>query len=113
VGGCIWADGDVQLRDSLVSGCVAGDGSNEGAYGAGIDVIGNLTLTNSIVSGNTAQAAEDVFGGGTYSRGDTVVKYLSRVESNSAIAQNGYARGGGVFAQGSVNVNTLVTIADN
>lgn len=122
MGGCTWIDGDLEMYDSRVTGCVAGDGTNTAAYGAGLDVIGHLLLVNSIVSGNSATSTSEVggsnagaFGGGVYVGGVAYVMYGSEVAGNIAEVhgEKGAARGGGVFAQGGVGVAYGALIANN
>jgi hypothetical protein len=114
-GGCVYAAGNVILTNSRVTGCVAGDGSNEGAYGAGIDVVGNVQLVNSTVSGNTASATTRLFGGGIYAGGAAYITYGSVVSGNSGTvsAVDSTARGGGVFSTGPTVLYINGLVADN
>lgn len=117
VGGCTWIGGDLTLTDSTVTGCMSGDGLNSAAYGAGLDVVGNLTLQNSVVSGNTALSAGGAYGGGTYGGGiyvggNAAVNAGSVVSGNVAQSAHGVARGGGLFAKGNVTTK-YAAILDN
>ena len=122
-GGCISVYGSISLLDSTVTGCVAGDGSNTSAYGGGLDVYGssdsgNVTLINSIVTGNSATSTADAFedygytyaygrsrGGGVYASGYVYAMNGSQVTGNAATASGGSnARGGGIFSQRGVVV---------
>jgi len=101
-GGCLWATGDVALVDSTVTGCVAGDGNNRTAYGAGLDVIGTLQLENTIVRDNLARSREYSRGGGIYAGNTVYLTGRSVVSGNTAtVSGDGVdinARGGGMFA---------------
>ncbi|MBN8728742.1 MAG: hypothetical protein J0H15_13715 [Xanthomonadales bacterium] len=116
IGGCLWTSADLQFVDSTVTGCVAGDGSNSNAYGAGLDVIGNLVLYNSVVRDNAANGTEYVIGGGIYVGGDVYLADASVVSGNAATVSSdmdGAARGGGLFARGLAGVIEGSRISDN
>jgi predicted outer membrane repeat protein len=87
-GGGIWADRDVTLIQSTVSGNSAGGGS----HGGGIFATRGVTLTQSTVSGNSAAS-----GGG-------ILASLSVTLTQSTVTGNhsdGTATGGGVFQANS------------
>lgn len=116
-GGCISAFYNLTLTRSTVTGCQAGDGNNPTAYGAGVDVRGDLIMVSSTISGSIAKASEEAFGGGAYVGG---FAYLSdsTISGSSALATNGKSRGGGLFAQNAVYMedsrilNNAVTSTD-
>ncbi len=111
LGGCTWINGNAFFSDSTITGCLAGDGNNDMAYGAGLDVLGDLTLERSIVSGNHARAVEQVKGGGIYTR-HLSLSDSSVVSGNSAVAATDRALGGGAFVNDGVS-SKYSTIADN
>jgi CSLREA domain-containing protein len=69
--------------------------------GAGIHNSGNLTLTDSTVSGNTA----DGYGGGIFSEGTLTM-------TNSTVSNNSATIGGGIWNTGTLNV-TKSTVSGN
>jgi hypothetical protein len=65
---------------------------------------GTLFITNlSIVSGNLSSASGSVYGGCIYSSDNVYLDHVT-VASCMAKTQNGYARGGGIFALGDLTV---------
>lgn len=112
-GGCVWAGGNLTVVESAVTGCVAGDGNNSAAYGAGLDVIGDLMLQASTVSGNTAHAANSAYGGGVYAGGMVYAVAGSVVSGNVATGVAEQARGGGIFARGNAVAYLQSVVADN
>ncbi len=72
-------------------------------YGGGILNIGTLTLTNSIVSGNTAALAG---GGGIYNQGSTMT-------TNSTVSGNTAGYGGGIANNDGTMTLTNSTVSDN
>lgn len=86
------------VTNSTVSGNTSGTGG--GIYNTG----GTLTLTNSTVSGNTAQSGS---GGGIYSSSGTLNLTNSTVSGNTAGSD-----GGGIFKSGTLNL-TGVTVTNN
>ena len=84
--------------------CPSGPCPFAGAFGGGIDTWGSLSISTSVVSGNTAAGvASDADGGGIASHlGDLTITNV-RVTGNkaTAVAPNGrFAEGGGVFVEG-------------
>jgi Right handed beta helix region len=72
-----------------------------GSYGGGIASFGDLTLEDSVVSGNLAGGrASDADGGGIFSIGGTLSISDSRIEGNRAAPDEigRFAEGGGIFA---------------
>jgi hypothetical protein len=134
-GGCIYADGDLSLTHAKVSACLSISGTLSAPGGAAI-VLGNLTmhdtvivgntasgltsaagggavvvglatLYNSIVSGNMAQATQyNSFGGGLLVFGNATI-HASKITDNTAKSTDGRAYGGGLHAQGGTDVAIL------
>lgn len=72
-----------------------------GSYGGGIASFGDLSLEDSVVSGNLAGGrASDADGGGIFSIGGKLSISDSRIEGNRAVPDEigRYAEGGGIFA---------------
>ncbi|HMO84899.1 MAG TPA: right-handed parallel beta-helix repeat-containing protein, partial [Lacipirellulaceae bacterium] len=97
----IYVNGDLTLRDSVVTG-------NSGGNGAGIWVGSNLEATlnveDSVISGNVANAGD---GGGIYGFNALVTLTRSTIEGNSA------NRGGGVYNVTGLTVIVNSTISGN
>lgn len=111
-GGCVSAWGEVEVRDSLVTGCAAGSATTWGAIGGGLEVIGTLTLRNSTVSGNSVVATNLGLGGGADARyGMTVI--ASVVSGNTVAVQSGRACGGGLFSHRDAVVREASLITGN
>jgi filamentous hemagglutinin family protein len=98
-GGGIFAQGDLTLTNSTVSGNTADLGSGGGIYANGA-----VTLTNSTVSGNTA-TGDGFAGGGIYANG-AVTLTNSTVSGNTLTGVEG--AGGGVFGFGAVTVTSSI-----
>ena len=83
-GGAVWAFGDVTLINSTVSGnsTLSGDGASHGAAGGGIYAKGDVTLINSTISGNSI-AGNGAVGGGVRASGATLTNSI--VTGNSAV----------------------------
>ena len=118
LGGGIYATGNVYLdNDSIVTGSDALS-SDAGAYGGGIFAGGQVGLSYSVVSHNTAQSVGPSFGalgGGVYSGTSTVLTGAS-VEYNGAYGKysSTFADGGGIYSKtaltsiyGNVSGNTV------
>lgn len=97
-GGCIYAQHNLVLIDSVLSSCMVNVTGDNTAFGGGAYVGGGAFLTNSVVTGNTARAnAARAYGGGVWAR--SVVLSYSRIVGNVATNDDGSrARGGGLFA---------------
>jgi len=83
-GGCIYSAGAVSLTDVRVADCTARADSDGNALGGGLYVNGGVYLSNSIISGNFADAGTHsgaAFGGGFYSNYQILIK-------NSSILDN-------------------------
>jgi hypothetical protein len=86
--------------------------SGTSTRGAGIDNSGNLTLTNSTVSGSTATGTgTSLGGGGIFNNGGTLAVTNSVVSGNSTTGTN--SRGGGIAVVGGTVTITNSTISDN
>jgi hypothetical protein len=93
--------GTMTFNESTVS-----DNTKEGA-GAGIYNVGNMTLTDSAVSGNTAhEIYPGGIGGGIYNTG-TLTLIRSVVSHNAVNDSFGYA-GGGIHNRGSLSLTDSV-----
>ncbi len=104
IGGCILNYGTLTMNNSTVSGCT-------GASGGGIaNALGTLNITNSLITGNTADTDT---GGGIYNTGGTVTINGSTISSNQSTNGNN-AGGGGIFSisNGTLNIYDS-TISDN
>jgi hypothetical protein len=115
IGGCLWGAGNLEFTNARATGCVAGDGSNNSAWGAGLDALGNVILVNSIVTGNSAKAAGSAQGGGVYAGRMAYVLGGSIISDNLATVSGHYgeSRGGGLFAGQSVVVAEASRITGN
>jgi len=120
-GGGIWTGGggSVVLTDSVVS-----NSSSIGKYasGGGIFSSGNVTLTNSTVSGNLADSSKyDGVGAGVYAGGSVTI-VNSTISGNTARSNGSYSYegtyyygagiGGGVAAAGAITISNS-TISGN
>jgi hypothetical protein len=110
----IETNADLTLIGVAVQNGISDAGTNTGGMGGGILAVnkGNpitLTLSNSVVSGNSAvgTAAYASYGGGIYASGANVVLMNSTISGNSAYQGGGIDAGSGnVYVSGS-------TISDN
>jgi hypothetical protein len=89
-----------------------------GSYGGGIASWGDLSLEDSVVSGNLAGGrASDGIGGGIYSIGATLRVVDSRIEGNHAVPEEigRFAEGGGIFANegGKVTIKHSVVTGNS
>jgi len=91
-GGGVRSTGTLTVLDSLVL-------KNDAAHGNGGGINGDLTIRNSIVSGNTGQ-----FGGGIYA--GTVIATKTEVSANAAASD--FQEGGGIYAGGSIRLTDVV-----
>lgn len=112
LGGCLFVGGDLRLTRSTVTGCEAGDGSNALARGGGVDVLGNLYMTSSIISDSTATGNTTALGGGAYVRGSAFI-YDSTITRSNAATVNGDVRGGGLFASGDITLAGSIVSDDS
>ena len=92
--------------------CPSGPCPFAGAFGGGIDTWGDLTLSNSVVSNNSAGGvASDADGGGIATHiGGHLTLANTRIAGNQAVAvaPNGrFAEGGGLFVEGGGGALTI------
>jgi hypothetical protein len=101
VGGAIWNEGILNLRNSNIS-------NNSSDYGGAIwnDPIATVNITNSTLSGNSVDA--DAGGGG----GGAIYNYGRLNISNSTFSGNSADYGGAISNEGTANI-TNSTIANN
>ena len=87
-------NGELQLRQSAVVGNVASEN------GGGISTRGQLTLVDSVVSGNSVESGQAPTGGGIHvSDGGELSIFNSTVSGNAATDVDGTeSRGGGIYA---------------
>ena len=79
-------------------------GNTSTGDGGGVRSVGDLTITNSTVSGNTADSA----GGGVYSAGAVTITN-STVSGNTAI----FSAGGGVYSAGALTITNSTVSGNN
>ncbi len=107
-GGCIFADGDVELTGVIVRDCSTQAATDNRASidGGGVWAGGNVTLSRSRISGCRAAAVfrgtPTVFGGGLYAGGGLVMM-SSTLDANRAYGPYG-SYGGGAFVRGDTYV---------
>jgi hypothetical protein len=104
-GGCIYTrTTDLVVSHSVISNCESYD--TVAAYGGAIFTLHNLTIENSIVTGNTARAGSVASGGGALVDGDFVLDY-STLSDNTVITATGRANefGGGAHTFGNVTID--------
>jgi len=99
-GGCIFTYGDLSLTRAKVSACKGIISSSSAAGGAAI-VLGNLTMHDSAITGNTATGLTAAGGGGAFVAG-TASLYDSIVSGNTVEATQDYAAGGGLSVIGDI-----------
>lgn len=108
-GGCIYSKGDVELDNAYVSNCgvaIIEIGPTENALGGGVFATGNMTLSRSTLSHNTASVSlggTDARGGGAYVKGNLILDGASTAY-NLASAVAGNSAGGGAFVKGNVTL---------
>ena len=81
-GGCVYANGSATLQNATISNCTL-NFTDYDANGGAIYVMHDLTLNDSVISGNLAQSAKDAHGGGAYVFG-TLVMNRSTLRDNTA-----------------------------
>ena len=108
-GGCIYSNGNLYLDHVTVYKCTAHSTAAAGyAFGGGVATKGALTITNSVLSHNTASS--DLYqsvGGGAFSYAGLAMS-KSTVDGNASTGSQGY--GGGVYVSGNF---AAVTISDS
>lgn len=96
-GGCISSQGNLALTQTVVSNCTMTAGPLSHARGGALYAAGDVTLTNSTVSGSSAHGASPfgyemaTFGGGIFAYG-TIKLDHSEVSGNQAL------NGGGIYS---------------
>ena len=68
----MYANGSATLQNATISNCTL-NFTDYDANGGAIYVMHDLTLNDSVISGNLAQSAKDAHGGGAYVFGTLVV----------------------------------------
>lgn len=88
-GGCIYSKGNVYLKNSSVTNCLA-DANGRMASGGGLYILGDLKLVNSTIADNRAGSSTQIVGeaGGAHVGGNLEM-YYSSVRNNSASTHNG------------------------
>jgi len=110
-GGCVYANGNVRISNSLIDACVVDATAFGESVGGGLYVAGSLTLVESRIIGNSAAGDSLVEGGGVAVSG-AFEMYSSTIEGNSAIAASVFGDGGGVYALSDVLIDSS-TISGN
>ena len=106
VGGGIYTDGDLTLKDCVITGNVATES------GGGIANASSLTMSNCVISGNSAIGeTEDGFGGGFYNMG-TAEAINCVFSTNSVTSATGSGFGGGVCNDATLTLTGSV-VKDN
>jgi hypothetical protein len=95
-GGCVKSSGSVYLGTTVVSGCTASS-DTANAEGGGVYSTHDITLVNSTLSGNQANAGSGqgkIHGAGLHASGNLTMKYSS-ISDNVAQTHVGQASGAG------------------
>jgi hypothetical protein len=107
-GGCIYSSGSVFLNHVRVYACSASvDSSASASDGGGIFTVGELSMTNCRLEGNSARggASSLAVGGGAFVNGQ-FYSNNSTISNNTASAAAGTeGNGGGLFLGGIVTIN--------
>jgi hypothetical protein len=103
-GGCVYSAGSAVLQNSIISDCVLVVGPQLYAAGAAILVHHDLTLNDSLLSGNVAQGT-GVRGGAVWVYGKLAMNH-STIRDNVAITSSGtgIAVGGGAYVFGEAQI---------
>jgi len=108
-GGCIKSAGSVVLDHAVVTQCLAtstGVGAGVLAQGGGIFAATDLTLRNSVVSGNQAGLTTvPAFGGGVFVGSGTLKMYDSTLSGNKSGTSGAFGYSGGAFVVGSILIS--------
>lgn len=102
-GGCVYAQGNLNIDDSIVNQCTTHT-NNSVARGGALYAKGTLTLSGSQISDSKAESdSSGAAGGGVFAVGDFSSTY-SLIFGNQTIAKTAGTKGtgGGVLAQGNV-----------
>jgi hypothetical protein len=107
-GGGVYAQGNVVLSNSLVSGNTSANkysngiegaqGGSPRAYGGGVSSLGSVTVISSLVVNNgTASTESSSYGGGIHANGGLLAKY-------SQFSDNAAGNGGGLAVRGTGDI---------
>jgi hypothetical protein len=103
-GGCIFSRGNLVLTGTTVSNCSMTAGPKSHARGGAIFADGDVTLQQSLVTGNSTHGASpfgyemNTYSGGVFSRYGTIKLDHSTISNNHAI------NGGGIYSKVTVGV---------
>lgn len=111
-GACIYAFGSVALVKSMVSNCTLNLTGGPFTNGGGIYAHGDLTLTDSVLSGNQAIVSSGFTNGGGASIGGNLTCTRSTIRDNTAAGPHGHSQDGGVFARGAMQLDSC-TVSGN
>jgi hypothetical protein len=101
-GGCIYSNGSITIKHSVVQGCKASAVFPYQAQGGGVFSYGETYLLDTRIVDNVVfNPGNYASGAGVYAMGGFLAKY-SQISGNAAEAANSW--GGGVFANGQVFV---------
>jgi hypothetical protein len=104
-GGCIYAAGTLQLKDSVVRDCRVSDAGSGTVKGGGVRALGNLIATNTSILDNRAYSTlGNAFGGGAVVDGLAVLDH-------STISGNVVANAGSIAAVGGIDVSGVLTMS--
>ena len=114
-GGCVFSESTLRIQDSVVSHCTSKSMSGFTALGGGISA-SKIYLTNSTISGNSAQGAGSggAIGGGVYARGNIHV-YDSTFTNNFTQTDTSTLNAGGAIYIGGGGTTVIMSslIANN
>jgi hypothetical protein len=104
-GGCIYAAGTLQLKDSVVRKCSVLDSADSGTVkGGGVQTHGDLIAINSsIIDNQLYSALGNAFGGGALVDGQAVLDH-------STISGNVVSNAGDIAAVGGIDVSGVLTM---
>lgn len=110
-GGCVYAFGSMTLQNATIANCTLSLAQNL-ALGGGIFVKHDLTLDDSVLSGNIALGnVQKARGGGAYV-GGKFDGARSTIRDNSAFSNQNSSRGGGIYVFGTSQLYA-VTVSGN
>ena len=101
-GGCVYAFGSVTMQNATVSDCTLSI-ANYAAKGGGLYVRHDLTLNDSVLSGNQTVGVTKALGGGAYVVGNLVVD-RSTIRDNSSFTNHNAASAGGLYVRGTARL---------
>jgi len=109
IGGCLATfhnASQLQVTRSTVTGCtlITNGGAGNYAKGGGIGAAGGLTVTSSVISGNTVTSSE-AHGGGMFAAGNATFDGASIHDNQSNELPGGSAFGGGIDVGGIGQIN--------